>query len=172
MRRGIPFPHTGEIDFSDNKVDAATGTLAVAGQDRQPQVARGIRVLSPGLFAHVRLPIGDPHEAILIPEQALARDQGQRVVYVVEKAKNKQGQDGGQVFKRPVEVGPLSKGLLVIEKGLKPGERVVVSGLQRIRDEMEVRAVLAKPPVAGLGREGGRPPASDDRSRVGRPSAA
>jgi RND family efflux transporter MFP subunit len=143
------FPHKGEIDFSDNKVDAATGTLQLRGKIANPKSRGGIRVLSPGLFAHVRLPVGDPHEAILIPEQALSRDQGQRVIYVVENSKNKQGKSVDKVFKRPVEVRPSnSKGLIVIEKGLKPGERVVVSGLQRIRDEMEVRTVPSKPPVA------------------------
>ena len=107
-------------------------------------------MLSPGLFAHVRLPVGDPHEALLIPEQAPARDQGQKVIYVVEgeeQQKNKKAEVVGKVHKRPVEVRPFSKGLMVIEKGLQRGERVVVSGLQRIRDEMKVRAALSRPAV-------------------------
>jgi len=144
---GILFPRNGEIDFSDNKVDPATGTLQLRGKIANPKERGGSRVLSPGLFAHVRLPVGDPHEAILIPEQALARDQGQKVVYVVEKVKNKKDQMVDKVFKRPVEVRPFSRGMMVIEKGLKPKDQVVTSGLQRIRDEMEVRAVPAKSAV-------------------------
>jgi RND family efflux transporter MFP subunit len=151
------FPHRGEIDFSDNKVDAATGTLQLRGRLENPKSRGGTRVLSPGLFAHVRLPVGDPHPAILVPEQALARDQGQRVVYVVkqeekvikEKDKPDKVVTVDRVRKRKVEVKPHNKGLMIIESGLKPDERVVVSGLQRIRndpgqDYMEVRAELAK----------------------------
>jgi len=154
------FPHHGEIDFSDNKVDAATGTLQLRGKLANPKSRGGTRVLSPGLFAHVRLPVGDPHPAILVPEQALARDQGQRVIYVVKQeekvVKEKDKPDKvvvvDRVRKRKVDVRPHSKGLMIIESGLKPGERVVVSGLQRIRndpgqDSMEVRAELAKTAV-------------------------
>jgi multidrug efflux pump subunit AcrA (membrane-fusion protein) len=116
----------------------------------------GTRVLSPGLFAHVKLPVGDPHAAMLVPEQALSRDQGQRVLFVVEQSKvEKKNQETkkdetvlvDKVFKRKVEVRPHGKGMMVIESGLQPGERVVVTGLQRIRNDMEVRAELWKPPV-------------------------
>jgi RND family efflux transporter MFP subunit len=149
------FPHSGEIDFSDNKVDPATGTLQLRGKIANPKSQAETRVLSPGLFAHVRLPVGDPHPAMLVPEQALARDQGQRVVYVVEKAseviKDEHNKpktvEVEKAFKRLVEVKPYSKGRMVIEKGLKGDERVVVSGLQRIRNDTKVRAVMAKPPV-------------------------
>jgi RND family efflux transporter MFP subunit len=149
------FPHSGEIDFSDNKVDPATGTLQLRGKIANPKSQAGTRVLSPGLFAHVRLPVGDPHPAMLVPEQALARDQGQRVVYVVEKASEVVKDENNKpktvevdkAFKRLVEVKPYSKGRMVIEKGLKGGERVVVSGLQRIRNDTKVRAVMARPPV-------------------------
>jgi RND family efflux transporter MFP subunit len=150
------YPHEGNIDFSDNKVDPNTGTLQLRGKIDNPRSQAGTRVLSPGLFAHVRLPVGDPHPALLVPEQALARDQGQRVVYVVE-TKSKVLKDEKtnkpktvkveKAFKRLVEVKPGTKGRMVIEKGLKPGDRVVVSGLQRIRNDTEVRPVMAKPPV-------------------------
>jgi multidrug efflux system membrane fusion protein len=145
------FPHHGEIDFSDNKVDVATGTLQLRGKLANPKSRGGNRVLSPGLFAHVRLPVGDPHSALLIPEQALGRDQGQKVIYVVENVKNKKAKTKkdemvDRVFKRSVEVRDFHKGLIIVEKGLKAGERVVVSGLQRIRDDMEVHAVNPKLP--------------------------
>jgi RND family efflux transporter MFP subunit len=148
------FPHKGEIDFSDNKVDPATGTLQLRGKIANPRSQAGTRVLSPGLFAHVRLPVGDPHPAILVPEQALARDQGQRVIYVVEKVtevvKDEHNKNRSievdKAFKRLVEEKPYSKGWMVIEKGIKPGERVVVSGLQRIRDKTKVQAAFAKTP--------------------------
>jgi len=168
------FPHHGEIDFSDNRVDASTGTLRVRGKIANPKP----RVLSPGLFMRVRLPIGTPHKAILIPEQALASDQGRKFVYVVEnvpeeapdkeagkaagdhakaeakgdkveakgdKAEAKGGKGGKMVdiaFKREVKVGALNKGLRVIESGLKPDERVIISGLQSVRERKPVRAEM------------------------------
>jgi RND family efflux transporter MFP subunit len=162
---GFLFPHKGEIDFSDNKVDAATGTLQLRGKLENPKSRNGTRVLSPGLFAHVRLPVGDPHKAVLLPMQALARDQGDRVVYVFEKDKDqpapwkaetpggaetarpKAAKDEllGKVVKRKVTVREYSKGLMIVETGLNPGEVVVVSGLQRIKDNTKVRARESRP---------------------------
>jgi multidrug efflux system membrane fusion protein len=141
------YPHKGEIDFSDNRVDPSTGTLRVRGRIANPQP----RVLSPGLFMRVRLPIGDPHEAILIPEEALGSDQGERFVYVVEKAKNKKDKMVNLPFRRKVKVGSLNNGLRVIEEGLKLGDRVIVSGLQRVREEVEVRPELSKSPLQASG---------------------
>jgi len=143
------FPHHGEIDFSDNRVDASTGTLRVRGKIANPQP----RVLSPGLFMRVRLPVGKPHKAILIPEQALASDQGRKFVYVVknmpeevpDKETGKPTKTGKMVdlaFKRDVKVGSLNKGLRVIESGLELDERVIVSGLQSVRERKPVRAEM------------------------------
>jgi multidrug efflux system membrane fusion protein len=143
------FPHQGEIDFSVNKIDPSTGTLRVRGQIANPVP----RVLSPGLFMRVRLPIGDPHKALLIPQQALGSDQGQKYVYVVEKAKNKKGKMVDMAFKRRVEVGATDRKLIVVEKGINPDDRVVINGLQRVREEAEVRADLVEtPPPASLAK--------------------
>ncbi len=146
------FPHMGEIDFSDNKVDPSTGTLRVRGKIANPKP----RMLSPGLFMRVRLPIGDPHEAILIPEQAMASDQGQKFVYVIEKGKKK-AKDGKEQlvdmpFKRNITVGSLHNGFRVVEEGLKASDQVVVSGLQRIREEMEVKPELVATPIQSAGK--------------------
>jgi RND family efflux transporter MFP subunit len=129
------FPHLGEIDFSENKVDPSTGTLRVRGKIDNPKP----RVLSPGLFVRVRLPVGDPHPAVLIQEQALASDQGKKYVYVVEKGKDKDGKTVDMPIRRWVTLGMLNNGLRVIEEGLKPGEKVIVNGLQRVKEKMEVR---------------------------------
>ena len=114
------FPHEGTVNFVDNRVDAMSGTLRIRGIFPNSK-----RILSPGLFARIRLPIGKPHAAILISEQALGSDQGQRFVYIVN--------DDNKVVYRRVKVGPLQDGLRVVEEGLAEGERVVVSGLQRIK---------------------------------------
>jgi multidrug efflux system membrane fusion protein len=125
------FPHRGTINFVDNQLDVATGTLQVRGTFPNPN-----HMLAPGLFVRVRLPIGDPYEAILIDEQALGTDQGQKFVYVVDK-------DSKAQYRR-VQVGKLQNGRRVILKGLDEGERVVVSGLQRVRPGSEVTAKPAE----------------------------
>lgn len=121
------FPHEGVINFSENRVDASTGTLRIRAVMANPKP----RVLSPGLFMRIRLPVGDPHKAILVPEQALAPDQGKKIVYVVN--------DKNEVVYRQVEIGPLYHGLRAINEGIEEGERIVVSGLQRIRPGIVVK---------------------------------
>lgn len=120
------FPHRGSIDFADNRVDSDTGTWRLRGVFDNPRHS-----LSSGLFVHIRLPIGDPYKALLVAEQALGTDQGQRFVYVV-------GKDNKIEYKR-VQVGRLHDGLRVITSGLKPDEAVVVTGLQRVRPTMPVK---------------------------------
>jgi len=126
------FPHTGYIDFANNVVNPSTGTVTVRGVFDNPLGTSGRRLLKPGMFVRVRLPIGKPYAALLVSEVALATDQGQKCVYVVD-AKN-------QVEYRRVKVGPVqSDGLRVIEEGVKAGEWVLVSGLQLVRPRLEVK---------------------------------
>lgn len=117
--------HMGVVDFEDNQIDSATGTLRVRLLIDNPN-----RLLSPGLFVRLRFPIGEPAPALLVPEQALASDQGRRYVYVIG--------DENKVATRPVTVGILVAGRRVIASGLAPGERVVVTGLQRLKKNMPV----------------------------------
>jgi RND family efflux transporter MFP subunit len=125
------FPHSGTIDFSDNKVDPNTGTLKLRGVLQNPAP----RVLSPGLFVRVRLPIGSAHKSLIIAEQAIGTDQGRKFLYVVN--------DKGEVLYRPVKVGVLDNGMREIKDGLEPGEKVIVSGLQRVRPGAKVTAKFA-----------------------------
>jgi RND family efflux transporter MFP subunit len=129
------YPHRGTINFSDNKVDPNTGTLRVRGIIENPKPSpNALRVLSPGMYMKVRLPVGTPHEALLVPEQSVGADQGRKFVYVVD--------DKNTIVEREVQVGVLNEGFRVIQSGLKPKERVVYRGLQRIRPKMKVRAEL------------------------------
>lgn len=115
------FPHKGTINFEDNQVDQQTGTLRLRGIFPNPD-----RLLSPGLFVRIRLPIGEPHDSLVVPEEALGTDQGRKFVYVVD--------DQNTAQYRPVTVGAeYGVGLREVVEGLKPGERVVVTGLQRVR---------------------------------------
>ncbi len=127
------FPYTGKVNFSENKLDAATGTLRVRGEIDNPRPW----VLSPGLFVRVRLPIGQPHPAVLVSDAAVGSDQGRRFVYVVD-------QDDAVVY-RPVDVGPVYGPLRAIRKGLAKDERIIVDaeGLRRVRPGAKVAPKLS-----------------------------
>lgn len=119
------FDLKGTIDFEDNQIDASTGTLRVRAVVENPD-----GLLSPGLFTRVRYPIGKPANQMLIPEESLGSDQGRPFVYVI-------GEED-RVAYRSVEVGPQVGRKRVILDGIKPGERVVLTGLQRIRRNAQV----------------------------------
>jgi len=115
----------GKIDFEDNRLDIGTGTYRM-----RAVVDNADHFLSPGLYVRVRFPIGRPHNALLIAEQAIGTDQGKKFVYVITPKK---------VAKyRAVEIGKLHNGLREITKGLKADEPVVVRGLQKVRRDSEV----------------------------------
>jgi RND family efflux transporter MFP subunit len=129
---------TGMIEFIDNRVEAGTGTLRVRAEVNNDKL-----LLSPGMFVRIRLPVGKPKPSLVIPEEALGSDQGQRYVYVVN--------DKDEVVYRAVKLGPQVERLRVIEEGVKPDDRVIVSGLQRVRPGVKVvakEAAAVKPEVA------------------------
>jgi multidrug efflux pump subunit AcrA (membrane-fusion protein) len=130
----------GQLDFEDNRIDPSTGTLRV-----RAVFSNADRLLSPGLFVRIRIPVGDPYRALLVPEGALGTDQGQRFVYVVN--------DKNEVTYRRVTVGKLHEGLRVISAGLEPNERVVVTGLQRVIPGGKVEAKLTEIPHVAKARE-------------------
>ncbi len=141
------FPHKGVINFSDNKVNPKTGTLRVRGVIENPVVkGKSFRQLSPGLFARVRLPLSEPHRALLVSERAIDTDQGQKILYVVD--------DKNMVDSRPVRLGKIHDGLRAIEDGLKAGERVIVVGLQQVRPGAVVEPKLVDMPVSSPKRPG------------------
>jgi RND family efflux transporter MFP subunit len=129
------YPYRGTINFVDNQVNPKTGTLRLRGVFPNQDEA-----LSPGYFARVRVPIGFPHQALLVSDRALDTDQGQKVVFVVDK--------DNQVVSRPVRIGALHDGLRAIEGGVKPGERVIVNGLQQVRPGITVEPRLVDMPTS------------------------
>jgi RND family efflux transporter MFP subunit len=122
------FPRKGVINFVDNRIDADTGTWRL----RATVENRDLN-LTPGLFVNIRLPLGAKHSAVLVPEQALGADQGQRFVYIVGST--------NVVEYRRVSVGRQHGSLREITKGLAEGERVIINGLQRARPGIEVQTV-------------------------------
>ena len=129
------FPRRGVLAFVDIAVRASTGTVRCRAILDNPD-----RLIAPGMFCRVRLPFGDPAEAILVPDRAIGIDQGRRTVAVV-------GADD-RVTIREITPGKLDGQLRVVTKGLAAGDRVVVSGLQRVRDGAVVRPVEAQAPPA------------------------
>jgi RND family efflux transporter MFP subunit len=125
------FPHQGTINFEDNQVNPKTGTLRVRGVFPNKDEA-----LTPGFFTRVRVPIGQAHRALLVTNRAIDSDQGQKVLYVVSER--------NEVASRPVRLGALHHGLREIIDGLKPGERVIVNGLQQVRPGVTVEPKLVE----------------------------
>jgi RND family efflux transporter MFP subunit len=131
------FPHQGTINFVDNQVNAKTGTLRVRGVFPNRDES-----LTAGYFARVRIPTGRPHRTLLVSDRAQDNDQGQKVLYVLNNR--------DEVVSRAVRVGALHDGLRAIEDGLKPGERVIVSGLQQVRPGVIVAPTLLPMPTSGV----------------------
>ena len=111
------FPHQGVIDFVDNQVDVNTGTQQIRCVFPNPTT-----IMTPGLFAVTRIPASDHYQALLIPDAAVNTDQDERYLLIVGA--------NNVVQQRPVKLGALFGTLRSITDGLKPGERVIVSGMQ------------------------------------------
>jgi RND family efflux transporter MFP subunit len=113
-------PLWGRINFLDNQVDAGTGTLRARARLDNPK-----GMLSPGLFVRLRIPVGKPRKALLVHEEALQTDQGQRFVWALD--------DQDNAVYRQVKIGWQTEGKRVILDGLKTSDRVIVKGVQRVR---------------------------------------
>jgi len=141
------FPQAGTIDFVNNQVNPTTGSITMRGVFPNPMLPGGVRLLSPGMFVRVRLPLGGPHPALLVIDRAIGSDQGLKYVYVVDAE--------SKVQYRRVKTGPLQdNGLRVIAQGLKPDDRVVIGGLQTVRPRMEVRIDETPMPTLGPSVDG------------------
>jgi len=157
------YPHQGTLDYASPSVNPSTGTLAV-----RAVLQNANRVLLPGYFVRVRVPVGEPQNALLVPDSAIGSDQGGRYVLVVDK--------DNVVEQRKVEIGPRVDERRVIESGLNPQDRVVVAGVlraipgQKVDPQMQPAdaAASAAPagvsapspplPAGGGGKGGGRAP--------------
>lgn len=122
------FPHEGKLEFVDNRLDPATGSVRMRAVFKNAD-----NVLTPGLFARVQLaPAGPGASAALVAERAVGTDQDRKFVYVVTPE--------GKAEYRAVRLGPVVDGMRVVREGVKPGEKVIVNGLQRVRPGAPVTA--------------------------------
>jgi RND family efflux transporter MFP subunit len=128
VSEGGRFPHKGTIDFAENRINPATGTITVRAVFRNEDGQ-----LTPGQFARVKVPVGKPYRGLLVTDQAVGIDQGQKYVLVVN-SQNK-------AEYRPVQPKRSEGGLTIFPPGagLKAGEWVIVNGVQRVRPGVEVR---------------------------------
>ncbi len=119
------FPHKGQLDFLDNRLDQGTGTLRA-----RAVLANKAGLFSPGLFGRVRVTAAPPYTALLIPDEAIATDQTNKYVFVVG--------DDGTVARRNIRMGPLVEGLRVVREGVSGDDWVITKGLQRVRPGLKV----------------------------------
>lgn len=152
------FPHEGRVDFVDNRLNPQTGAVRMraAFDNSKGQ-------FTPGLAARLTMNTSAPYSAVMVPESAIGTDQTKKFVYVV-------GADGQPQF-REIKPGALQGGMRVVLGGsVKPGENVVVDGLQRVIPGMPVAPQVLKvddqgmpifpPPAQGAP---GAPPAPDGK---------
>jgi RND family efflux transporter MFP subunit len=132
----------GKLDFAENRIDAATGTVRVRARFDNPD-----GVLQPGMFGRINVPGSLPYRGIMIPDEAIGADQDRRIVYVVDAE--------GNVSAKPVRPGPRNHGYRVIREGLTGDETIVINGLMRVRPGVKVKAEIVILPPEAEGEVGG-----------------
>jgi RND family efflux transporter MFP subunit len=127
------FGHRGYMDFVDNMIDRASGTIRARAQFSNPD-----GVFTPGMFARVRVPGSPAYATLLVPDGAILSEQARKYVLVV---------DGESVARqRYVTLGELVDGQRVIKEGLASDDRIIVNGLMRARPGVKVNAQEQTPP--------------------------
>jgi len=120
------FPWAGVIDFVNNTTDPGTGNTRI-----RATFQNNTGMLSAGLFARIRVPFSAEYDAVLVPTKSIAMDQQGRHLMIVG--------DDKKVLRRAIKLGPIEGDMTVIREGVNAGEKVVTSGLQKIRPGAEVR---------------------------------
>jgi membrane fusion protein, multidrug efflux system len=110
------FTRQGTLDFVDNALNRSSGTIHARATIPNPD-----RLLTPGEFARVRLVVGAPAQALLVPDTAVLPDQSQHIVMIVAP--------DSTVLAKQVEIGDLRDGLRVIRSGLTPNDQVIIDGI-------------------------------------------
>ncbi len=131
------YPHSGQMDFVENRVDSASGTITARAIFDNPD-----GLFLPGLFGRLRLLGSAPYQAILVPESAIGTDQSYKFVYVM-------GEDNIPLYKR-VELGEQRGDLRVILEGLQPDDTIIIEGLLRVRPGAPVTPQEGEIDPAGL----------------------
>ena len=128
------FSHSGRMDFVDNSVDRATGTIRARAEFSNKE-----GLFTPGMFARVQVPASAPYQALLVPDVAIVSEQARKYVLVVAAADT--------VVAKYVQLGNVIDGLRAIKAGLNRDDRVVVNGLLRARPGNKVTPVEERLPA-------------------------
>jgi len=121
LSNGLEHPNQGKFVFIDRAVDPKTGTLRIRAEFPNPE-----KILRPGMFARVRVDLGKRPDCITVPERALVELQGKTFVWVID--------DSGKASMRPVQTGEQVGSIFIILEGLKVGEKIVVEGVNKLRE--------------------------------------
>ncbi|AYZ32577.1 multidrug efflux RND transporter periplasmic adaptor subunit SdeA [Serratia sp. FDAARGOS_506] len=133
-------PHQGLVDFTDNQLNAGTGTIRM-----RALLDNRDRRFTPGLFARVQMPGSAEFNAMLIDDKAVMTDQNRKFVYIVDK--------DGKAQRRDIDVGRMAEGLRIVQKGLANGDRVIVDGMQKVfmpGMPVDAKAVAMNPIASAL----------------------
>jgi len=131
------FPHEGDIDFVDNRLDPGTGTVRarVVLKNWNPAL------ITPGFFARVRIAGATPYRAALIADKVISSQQGLKYAFVVKP--------DNTIERRTLETGTIFEGKRIVKSGLKDGEKVVSTRLQMVQPGMHVTPVPESTPTSG-----------------------
>ena len=127
------YPYEGLVDFADPQVDPQTGTFSVRAEMPNPD-----HVLLPGQFTKVKLLLDVREGAVVVPSKAVIIEKGGAFIYVIRR--------DNVAERRFIELGPETDNMMIVERGLIPGERIVVEGYHKLMPGMTVEIVK---PVAG-----------------------
>ncbi|MBE0647306.1 MAG: efflux RND transporter periplasmic adaptor subunit [Bacteroidales bacterium] len=125
------YPFAGKIDFIGREIDPATGTIALRAEFPNED-----GLIKPGMYSEVTLILGTEDDGILIPQSSLQPIQDKDFVFTVDSA--------NKIQRVPVETGQHIQNMVVVMKGLKSGDRILLEGYQKIKDGMVITPVLVK----------------------------
>src|SRR5262249_33431709 len=155
--------------FFNNQVNPTTGSLSVRGEFANPKSEKGQRLMSPGMFVRIHLPLGEPHPALLVIDRAISSDPGLKYVYVLG--------EGNTIQYRGVTTGTLEDdGLRVIIpavrdkdgkiiEGVDPSESVVVGALQQVRPRLQVNPERVPMPSFAAPTVARTPPVEKEKAK-------
>ncbi len=154
LEKETDYRHRGSLNFINNQVNPQTGTISVRALFANPlpdlpgsnngKPEKGRRLLMPGMFVRIHLPIGQPHAALLVADRAVGSDQGLKFVYVVDK--------DHKVQYRRVTTGALQEDGLRVVEGVNADDLVVVGALPQVRPRMEVESEETPMPTIDAGQ--------------------
>jgi len=139
LSNGEEHPYKGKFMFIDRAVNVKTATMRIRAEfpnpDKDEKTGKAKEPLRPGMFARTRVDVGTLRNCLEVPERAITELQGKTFLWVIDKE--------GKAHQRPVRVGKQNGSNFIISNGIEAGERVVVEGLQKVREGIPVKALSA-----------------------------